>query len=206
MPKKKLDKEDLLAVHEARLAKLKQQLNKDGVGDAPEVDFERILRERGIHEPWRRFDARAQVTFLKTFALTGRIAESARAAGVSKQTVHDHRKKDEIFAELYEEALDSYRDRIESEVHRRALVGLDKPVYQKGELVGYVREYSDRMLELLAKRHIVEYSDKLEIKQAQPGGVMVIPAASISDQEWEEQEGENCRHDKFTDEELNANG
>jgi len=206
MPKKKLNKDDLLAVHEVRLEKLKAQLTKDGVGDAPEIDFERILRDRDIQDPWRRFDARAQVTFLKTFALTGRIAESARAAGVSKQTVHDHRKKDEIFAELYEEAMDSYRDRIESEVHRRALVGLDKPVYQKGELVGYIREYSDRMLELLAKRHIMEYSDKLEIKQSQPGGVMVIPATAVDDKEWEEQEGDKCRHQPFTDAELNQNG
>lgn len=205
MPTKKLSKADKKAVDDVRLQKLRAQLQKDGVDPAPETDFAAILAARGIVDPWRRFDERAQVVFLKTFAITGRIAESARAAGVSRDTVVAHRKNDELFAELYEEAINSYRDRIEAEVHRRALVGIDKPVYQKGELVGYIREYSDRMLELLAKRHIGEYSDKLEIKQSQPGGVMVIPATAVDDKTWEEEEGAKCRHQPFSDEELNAN-
>ena len=40
---------------------------------------------------------------------------------------------------------------LEPEAIRRAVEGVEKPVYQGGELVGYVREYSDTLLIFLLK-------------------------------------------------------
>jgi hypothetical protein len=42
--------------------------------------------------------------------------------------------------------LEQGTQRIEDEMLRRGVEGWDEPVYQKGELVGHVRKYSDQML------------------------------------------------------------
>ena len=42
-------------------------------------------------------------------------------------------------------------DAFQEEAHRRAVQGIEKPVYQGGRLVGTVREYSDTLLIFLLK-------------------------------------------------------
>ena len=42
---------------------------------------------------------------------------------------------------------------MEHEAYRRGVVGIDKPIVAGGEVVGSIREYSDRLLELLIKRN-----------------------------------------------------
>jgi len=43
-------------------------------------------------------------------------------------------------------ALDIGADSLEDEAVRRARDGYDKPVYQQGQCVGHVREYSDTLM------------------------------------------------------------
>ena len=60
-------------------------------------------------------------------------------------------------------------DLIEAEIIRRSIEGIDEPVYQGGRLVGFVRKYSDRLLELAAKAALPEkYREKFE--HSGPGG------------------------------------
>ena len=40
-----------------------------------------------------------------------------------------------------------------AEAHRRAVKGVDEPVFWKGEIAGHVRKYSDRLLETLLRAH-----------------------------------------------------
>lgn len=40
---------------------------------------------------------------------------------------------------------------LEQEAYRRAVEGVEEPVYQGGELVGTVRRYSDKLLEFLLR-------------------------------------------------------
>ena len=42
-------------------------------------------------------------------------------------------------------------DRLEDEAHRRAVEGVDRPVYQGGVRVGEIKTYSDSLLTLLLK-------------------------------------------------------
>lgn len=131
--------------------------------------------------------------FLDNYALTGLLGHSARAADMSPENVRRRRMADEEFAKACEEALQTYRETLEMEVHRRAVSGWDEPVYQKGEFVGTIRRYSDRLLELQVKRHIPEYRDKFSIAAEVKGGVMVVPATPGSMDDWEAQFGEKAR-------------
>jgi len=70
-------------------------------------------------------------------------------------------------------------------VHNRAIDGWLEPVFYKGELIGYIRKFSDRMLELQAKRYIPAYRDKAAVDLSVAGGVLVVSGGDIIDkEEW----------------------
>ena len=71
---------------------------------------------------------------------------SAQAAGVSRECCYKARDRSERFRADWEAALDEAADILEAEARRRAVEGWDEPVYQRGELVGVVRKFSDQLL------------------------------------------------------------
>ena len=134
-----------------------------------------------------KFDADAKERFLEHYRETGALYKSAEYAGVTSTTVYDHRGTDDAFAQAMDEAKGMYRDAVSTEVRRRAIEGWEEAVYQRGEKVGTIRKYSDRMLELEAKRHEPEYRDKQQVDVNHTGGVLVVGSTSQSDAEWAKQ-------------------
>lgn len=95
---------------------------------------------------------------LTALAETGNVTEATRAAGVHRRTHYDWldpkksgQEAAAIYAEAVEDAMEAAADRLEREAFRRAVEGVDEPVYQGGELVGTVRKYSDTLLIFLLK-------------------------------------------------------
>ena len=85
------------------------------------------------------------------------ITKSAWAAGVVETTVRDWRIKSlaslqedgtykDNFCVRWVEAYDAGVDKLEDEATRRAIHGVEKPIYQGGVLVGTTTEYSDTLL------------------------------------------------------------
>lgn len=132
-----------------------------------------------------KFDKKAKQVYLNTYREHGLHGMAAKAAGVTRQCVEHHLEKDEDFLLLRTNAYNDYREAIEHEVKRRAIEGWDEPVFYKGDECGVVRKYSDRMLELHTKRHNPEYRDKQTIDLNATGGVLVVPGAGLSVEEWE---------------------
>lgn len=63
---------------------------------------------------------------------------------------------------------------LEAEARRRAMDGVDEPVYHKGEVVGHVRKYSDTLLIFLLKAHRPhKYRDNYKIEH---GGQVEVTA------------------------------
>ena len=129
------------------------------------------------------FEADRKARFLATLSLCGAVNQSSQAAGISPHTVRTHLKADPEFKLAYDEAMQDFKEGIEREVMRRAIMGWEEDVFQLGEFVGTVRKFSDRMLELLAKRHIPEYKEKFQIDHNVSGGVLVTPGRQL---DWEE--------------------
>lgn len=77
--------------------------------------------------------------------------EAAENAGVARKTIFNWRNEDPEFAAAWVEAVEEGTDKIEAEAYRRAVEGYERPVFQGGEEVGRVREYSDTLLTLLIK-------------------------------------------------------
>lgn len=68
---------------------------------------------------------------------------------IARSTLLKWRRDDPQFAEAWEEAVEAGVDLLEEEIRRRAVSGVDRPVFQKGECVGFVREYSDSLAAMM---------------------------------------------------------
>lgn len=105
----------------------------------------------------RTRNARAwKAAFLKALAATGNVRRSAETAEVSRAFVYEQRVGDLAFAAAWDAALDQAAPVLEEEMWRRAVDGVDEPVFgrvgkdQDGQ-IGVVRKYSDALLTTLAK-------------------------------------------------------
>lgn len=115
--------------------------------------------------------------------MTGALQKSARAAGVSPSTVKSHLQTDPHFQAAFDEAMQDFREIVEGEVYRRAILGWEEEVYQQGEYVGTIRRFDPRLLELLAKRHIPEYKEKYEVMHTAQPGTLAVPVKQ-TEKEW----------------------
>lgn len=83
---------------------------------------------------------------LEAIARLGNISLVCKESGISREALYKHREKDKPFATAWAEALEQYTEKLEAEADRRAVEGVEKPVYQQGRRVGQVQEYSDTLL------------------------------------------------------------
>jgi hypothetical protein len=90
--------------------------------------------------------------FLEQLRQHGNVTRAAQSIGRSRDTLYIYRDAHPEFKALWESAVESFVDGLETEAARRAAVGVLRPVYQGGKKVGEVTEYSDRLLEFLLDR------------------------------------------------------
>lgn len=93
----------------------------------------------------------AKTSFLDHIAAGQSVRAAAVAAGVKASLPYSWRKHDVVFAAAWSAAEEAGTDIIEEEAFRRAVKGVEKPVYRGGEVVGHIADYSDAMLMFLLK-------------------------------------------------------
>jgi hypothetical protein len=133
-----------------------------------------------------------QQRFLKAFVRYGVISHAACAAGVTRQTVYNWKQsvpgeEMSMFARAFLTADEMRIDRIEAEMHRRAIEGWDEPVFHRGRQVGTIRRFDSRLLEVLAKAaKPLKYRDNIKVDTKISGGVLLIPATTqtLTAEEW----------------------
>ena len=122
-----------------------------------------------------KWTPRARARFLRALERTGCVAIACRAGGFGRTTAYKRRNEDEGFREEWDEALALAADRLEAEARRRAVEGTLRPVYQGGRRVGSVRQYSDRLLELLLRAHRPGFTGKSWDRGQGATGVLRVP-------------------------------
>lgn len=123
---------------------------------------------------------RARERFIAVLSDSCNVSEAARAIGIGRTTAYEWKRDDKEFSDLWDEAEQYAADRLEREAWRRAVDGVDEPVFHKGEVVGHVRKYSDRMLEILLKGHRGEkYVEKRQVEHS--GGVAVVAVTDVDE-------------------------
>lgn len=138
----------------------------------------------------RKFDARAKLRFLESLAETGRIELSAVVAGVNSKTIRQYRAEEEDFAEAMQMAKEMFCGKLHEEAVRRAVDGVERERFNKdGDLVSTEITYSDRLMEILLKRHIPQFRESFKLEANVTGGVLVVPGNQTSMEDWEDQHG-----------------
>ena len=100
------------------------------------------------------------------------IVHACKAVGINRVTAYRARDADPEFARDWDAALEDGIDRAEQEAYRRAVLGVEEPVYQGGQLVGTRQVYSDSLLSLVLKgRRKKVYADRTELTGADGGPV-----------------------------------
>ena len=115
------------------------------------------------------FGARRRATFLDGLRAGLSVSAAAAAAGVKRPIVYYYRDKDTDFAAAWVSAIEDGTDRLEDEAFRRAIEGVEKPVYYQGKPIGRVRDYSDSLLMFMLRARRGEKfkeSQKHDPKQA----------------------------------------
>lgn len=97
--------------------------------------------------------------FLSALRKSGNISKACRLSSVARSAAYERRKVDESFAAQWDDALDESADVLEAEAWRRAVEGLERKKFDKGNPIidpatkkHYIeREYSDTLLIFLLK-------------------------------------------------------
>ena len=89
--------------------------------------------------------------FLKALTSTGSVTLAAKRAGLSVEVLDGLRESDTDFAERWRQAEALATIALEMEARRRAVEGVEEPVFYQGQKIGVVRRYSDSLLSLLLR-------------------------------------------------------
>jgi hypothetical protein len=129
--------------------------------------------------------------FIAALRRTGSIRAAARLATPGSATTHgphttfrDAIRRDPAFGAAVQDALDDALGSLEAEAMRRAVEGYQRPVYQKGELVGHETVYSDNMLLTLLRARAPEtFSERRDVHVSgavsHMHGVVTIAASDL---------------------------
>ena len=97
-------------------------------------------------------------TFLVELAQRGIVKDACERAGIHRSRAFHLRSKSEAFARAWQDALDESTDRVEGEIWRRAVDGIEVPMHGNADRT--VRVYSDALLIKLAGARNPAYRQK----------------------------------------------
>jgi hypothetical protein len=122
------------------------------------------------HRTWQR-----QELFLEAFSVVGSVAAACAETGIPVATVESWALRDlHGFKKRKDWAGQHALGLIEAEIDRRGRVGIDKPVFWRGQQVDTVKEYSDNLLMFRAKRLDPAYKDNYRAPESTPNVVTLI--------------------------------
>lgn len=71
------------------------------------------------------------------------VRHACEVAGIGRTTAYEARERDESFAKAWDDAMEEGIDRAEQEAFKRAVVGFEEPVIDKGRLAYRYERYVD---------------------------------------------------------------
>ena len=107
--------------------------------------------------------ATRKARFLEAFMRDATVFHAARAASIDRGTHYAWLKNDPEYARAFSDAEEEAVQNLEAEARRRAVEGVDKPVFYRGQAIGKIRDYSDLLLIFLLKAKRPElYRDRFD--------------------------------------------
>lgn len=108
--------------------------------------------------------------FFRELSRSGSVTLASERSGIRRYTLYRMRSNDEKFAKRWDRHLSLGIDRLQDDALRRAVDGVERPVWRGGKKVGTVQQYDNRLLQFLLRAHRPEiYAEKKQ------GGVPPLP-------------------------------
>ena len=123
-----------------------------------------------------------QRAFLVAYSVYGNVTKACGIARVARRTHNGWLTNNPVYKECYEEAKKVAGELLEQEAWRRAVDGWEEPVFQKGYMVGKVRKYDQKLLELLLRANLPEKYRENREHGAQYTQVKIV---KLSEDEYE---------------------
>ncbi len=118
-----------------------------------------VQTSNGACKPGMTPELRAR--FFEHLSESCNVTLSAKAIGMSRSHMHTLRRNDKTFAKEWDNAIEIATDALEHAARKRAMDGYQRPIYQRGELVGHEPCFSDALMITLLKAHRPEkFRDK----------------------------------------------
>lgn len=112
------------------------------------------------------------VAFLAVLADGGSPIKACRAIGVDRRTAYNWKNDDPEFSAAWDSAREAGYDSLEDEARRRAVDGVQKPIYHAGARIDTVTEYSDQLLAMMLKGYRSNvFRDKVEHSGPEGGAI-----------------------------------
>jgi len=110
----------------------------------------KLPARRPRHDGWT---VERQTAFLKALSECGCVTDAARSVGMSKQSANKlyNRPSAAAFRRAYDAALDCSLRLVEDGVWSRAVKGVARPIFYKGEQVGEYRHFDERLTMFLLR-------------------------------------------------------
>jgi len=103
--------------------------------------------------------------FLAAMSLYGVITRAAEVAGIDPKTHRNWLGADEVYAEAFGRAKQAAVDTLEAEARRRAVEGVQEPVFYEGRVVGHKMRQSDNLAMFLLKGNAPDkFRERSEVK------------------------------------------
>lgn len=123
---------------------------------------------------------KTRAAFLEALKDTCNITKACELSKLGRTSAYEWRDDDPEFAADWQKALDIAADLLEDEAVRRAKEGTSKPVFQGGQLVGHVQEYSDTLMIFLLKgAKPKKYVERLQQEVSGPDGGPIQASVTV---------------------------
>ena len=143
-----------------------------------------------------------QVAFIEALAESGCVDEACKRVGMHRSSAYElrTRKKAGSFRAAWDAALDHAIQRLSDAAFSRAINGVTRPVFYKGELIGE-RTYFDERLTMFMLRYrdparYGRWRDQMRVDVPPDGAAQHLGdlILRVADDAWSEQEGIPCLH------------
>ncbi len=121
--------------------------------DNTEVQRIKEIKKKYRKYKYTRLTPHTREKFLEKLKETANVSLAADLVGINRIRAYQLKKKDKEFSDLWDEAIEIGTDMLEYKARIRAMDGVKRPVFYKGEECGYITEYSDRLMETLLAAH-----------------------------------------------------
>ncbi len=115
-----------------------------------------------------------QRRYLAAYAIAGTPTRASQAAGVGVQRHSYWLANDAAYADAFQLASAMAAELLESEARRRALLGYQRPIYQRGVLVGYEQRYSDTLMLALLQANMPAKYGRTSVDHRHSGAVASV--------------------------------